>query len=323
MILFLCASCRVDFDVFTSRTSNFETTKSNAMTEPVWTTLITTPDYAQGLLCLAYSLLLVQSKANLLCYVPSETMRAAIVATAEKNSAWGYPNLIIEVLSGSLYDEIFNKDLSRDASMFIDAPRRFLFRQEQPFIFLDADMIATQNFDELLEYIQPQSNTCLNLDGITAVPNFRNKKKGYGDSSGNFNAGMMIVPKPSLADYNLMMEILEKGYNDTEEKLINEVFRNRWHALPVGFNCQKRAYKLAPTVWNDIHASTTGIRIIHYVGGKPWQSVEELLRLDYEAVSPEAMAPYQPIFDLWHDVYEGRIRTAEQLRDAIPLAIVK
>jgi len=293
------------------------------MTEPVWTTLITTPDYAQGLLCLAYSLQLVQSKANLLCYVPSEAMRSAIIGTAEKNTAGGYPgNLIIEVLAGGLYDEVFDKDLSRDASLFIDAPRRFLFRQEKPFIFLDADMIATQNFDELLEYINPTPDTKLNLEGITAVPNFRNKKKGYGGASGNFNAGMMIVPKPSLSDYNLMMEILQREYNDTEEKLINEVFRERWHALPIGYNCQKRAFKLAPSVWNDIHTSETGIRIIHYVGGKPWQSVEELRRLDYEAVSVEAMVPYQPLFAVWHSIFEGHIRTRDELLAAIPLATV-
>lgn len=58
------------------------------------------------------------------------------------------------------------------------------------------------------------------------------------------------------------------GYNDTEEKMLNDVFRSRWKALELKYNCQKRAYKLAPAVWNKIHA--TGIKIIHYVGGKYW-----------------------------------------------------
>lgn len=285
-----------------------------------WTTLITTPDYADGLLCLAYSLLIVKSRASLICYVPSREIQLAI----ETAAGLRYPvNLIIRMLPSFLYDDVFNKDLSRDVNQFIDAPRRFLFLQGTPFIFLDSDMVATQNFDELLDYIDDSQslNSFSNYD-IIAVPNFRNKKKGYGGESGNFNAGMMIVPNPQKADYDQMIQVLSAGYNDTEEKLLNDVFRNRWKALPIGYNCQKRTFKFAPAVWNEVHASETGIKIVHYVGGKPWQSAEDIRRLDWEGSSSESMAPYNALFQLWHKLRRGDILLPEQLLDAIPRASI-
>ena len=118
-----------------------------------------------------------------------------------------------------------------------------------------------------------------------------------------------------------MMQMLADGYSDTEEKLLNEVFRSRWRPLPVNYNCQKRAVKLAPAVWNDIRNSAMKIKVIHYVGGKPWQSAEEIRRLDWEGSSAESMAPYEKLFQLWHAVRRGEISSEMQLVDAIPLAV--
>jgi lipopolysaccharide biosynthesis glycosyltransferase len=82
-----------------------------------------------------------------------------------------------------------------DKSSFIDAPRRALFRMGKPFIFLDADTIAIESFDDLFELLHTADDSSNN---IYAVPNFRNKKRNYNDNSGNFNAGVMVVPNPSM-----------------------------------------------------------------------------------------------------------------------------
>lgn len=278
-----------------------------------WTTLITTADYACGVVSLARSLALVRSRGNLLCYVTSEEVRQAVLAEQP------FPaNLVLEVLSTDMHDEILESELARDHSQFIDASRRFLFLRGQPFVFLDSDMIVTQNIDNLLDMGAAEVT-----DGkeIIAVPNFRNKKKGYGDETGNFNAGMMVVSQPRRADYEEMMRILRQGYNDTEEKLLNLVFKDRWKALPIGYNCQKRAFKMAPTVWNAALHSSTGIKVVHYVGGKPWQSAEELQRLDWEASTGDgAMLPYEPLFQLWRRVYRGEFSSEKELAAAVPEA---
>lgn len=220
-------------------------------------------------------------------------------------------NLRVVIIPPELCDRHFKTDLSNDPKSFIDAPRRFLFRLKQPFIFLDADMIAVQNFDEVLDYLLPAatssdnnsspSRCSMNIQdsSILAVPNFRNKKKSYNSVGGNFNAGVMIVPNPMEQDYVTMTNMLAAGYNDTEEKLLNEVFRGRWRELPISYNCQKRSFKLAPTIWNAIRESELGIKVIHYVGGKPWQSAEDIQRLDWEG-APESIRVYEPIFQLWH-----------------------
>jgi hypothetical protein len=77
---------------------------------------------------------------------------------------------------------------------------------------------------------------------------------------------------------------------------------------------------MAPTVWNDIRATAPGIKVVHYVGGKPWQSAEEIRRLDWEGSSEESMAPYGALFALWHQVYSGEIITPEELLHAVPTA---
>jgi len=276
-----------------------------------WTTLITTADYAEGVICLGKSLQMVKSKAPLLCYVTSTEVIDAI--TARHPTA----NVFLELIDPTLYDDVFNADLQRDHSNFIDAPRRFLFKLGKPFVFLDADMIAIRNFDELLDKLHydesssSSSSSSLSSSSsssddstrIWGVPNYRNKKKNYGDNSGNFNAGVMIVPRPLLSDYTTAITMLNAGYNDTEEKLFNDIFRNRWNQLPIIYNCQKRAFKFAPKVWNAVHEE--GIKIVHYVGGKPWQSDEEIGRLDWEAKTLEgmdAMKPYNSLFDVWRTI---------------------
>jgi hypothetical protein len=139
-----------------------------------WTTVITTSDYVEGVVCLAKSLELVRSCVPLICYVTSEDVSLAFSLDRPAN-------LIVEIIDLSLSDPIFDEDVLKDKALFIDAPRRFLFKAGKPFVFLDADMIAVRNFDELLDLLNLDS---LGIGSIWAVPNFRNKKKNYGDASG-------------------------------------------------------------------------------------------------------------------------------------------
>jgi hypothetical protein len=222
-----------------------------------WTTLITTADYAEGVVCLALSLQLVKSRAPLLCYVPSPAIEAAILSamhTHRSNLSIPVSNLIVRLIPSACTesDDAFRTNVCRDGGEFIDAARRFLFLMGEPFIFLDADMIVIRNIDDLLEHIvirniSPGGVGDGGVEGvgavgvgvgvgvgvdvgvgaeegrILAVPNFRNKRRGYGGGEGNFNAGLMVVPQPCRGDYEGMMGMLRGGYADTEEKLLNEV----------------------------------------------------------------------------------------------------
>lgn len=289
------------------------------MLSDTWTTLITTADYGEGVVCLAQSLLLVKSKHRLTCFVTCDAARQGIVDAASRDGGSFPSNLDISDLSSTsaLMDEHFHKDASQDPSCFIDAPRRALFLLDSPFIYLDSDMIIVQNIDDLFEYLTTAAQSA--SDNIYAVPNFRNKRKCY-SVGGNFNAGLMVIPHPGRKDYEEMMRMLNAGYNDTEEKLFNEIFRNRYHPLPFGYNSQKRCFSFAPPLWDEVKDSELGIKVIHYVGYKPWQSPADLCRLDWEFAavdksSAESMAagcaavcaPYKPVTDLWHIVRGSKI----------------
>jgi hypothetical protein len=203
----------------------------------VFTTLITTCDYAPGVICLAQSLLLVKSRALIHCWVTSDDVENAIMQSDRVP-----PNLLIKHLPNETVDTFFEKAADIDQTLFVDAPRRSLFKMGEPFIFLDADMICLQNFDDIFDLLNIATADAMDDDtgSIYAVSNFRNKKKAYNNSSGNFNAGLMVIPQPRREDYDTMTKMLAEGYNDTEEKLLNEVFRGRWKPLPVAYNCQKR-----------------------------------------------------------------------------------
>lgn len=302
------------------------TTPSTASTAYEFTTIITTIDYVEGVVCLAKSLLLVKSKGILVCYCASLDISNAIASIIHSDDDYHRLKsyLCTKQLPEDVYDIHFKQDLNRDHRLFIDASRRCLFKLMKPFIFIDADIVAIQNFDEIFDYIDSAICTVNDSIGssdsmIYGVPNFRNKKRDFNSSDGNFNAGLMIVPSPSVKDYNRMLEMLMNGYNDTEEKLLNVIFKDRWTPLPINYNMQKRCYRLAPDVFNSVKDSSAGIKVLHYVGGKPWQNRDQLLLNDWESKEIDVMVAYEALFSIWqkirHNQYGGLLD-----RDCIPTA---
>ena len=113
----------------------------------------------------------------------------------------------------------------------------------------------------------------------------------YGSSNlSNFNAGLMVVVRPSREDGRLISEgrgDVQYGWETNEEKVLNDVFRGRWQLLPPAYNSSKRCFRHAPALWNSM---IPGMAVIHYVGGKPWQDPPR----DWEDSEP-----YSELFALW------------------------
>ena len=96
------------------------------------------------------------------------------------------------------------------------------------------------------------------------------------------------------------------AWNDTEEKLLNRLLPS-WLGLPPRFNLQKRAYHHAPRAWNDaIAPDGKGAVVLHYVGGKPWSSREDLEALDWEQKEADVGERYGEVFGVWRDVMQER-----------------
>jgi lipopolysaccharide biosynthesis glycosyltransferase len=174
------------------------------------------------------------------------------------------------------------------------------------FVFIDSDIIMIRNCDELVDAIA-QNGDCSNEEsssvahawenGVHAVSNFRKKKKSFPmEPSANFNSGMMVVVNPTDHDWGRIYDALcnfDPQWPQADESLLNSVYKNEWKPLQPTYNLQKRCFVHATALFASLQHE---IRMLHYVGGKPWQNQEELKR-DWESSDG-----YIPLFNIWSSV---------------------
>ena len=165
-------------------------------------------------------------------------------------------------------------------SSSLDSPRRFLFLLPPPICYLDCDtLILSPSINLLvsLAWTDTENVEC------HAVGNFRNKRKDFSGTDGNFNAGVTVFTRPLECNFSgLYREAVEvitaRKWDDTEEKMLNVMFEKRWKNLEIKFNLQKRCFWNNWTRWNEVVRG--GVVVVHYVGGKPWWEREEV-RIGY------------------------------------------
>lgn len=281
-------------------------------------TFITTPHYTQGAIALALSLRLVGSQATLHCLCTNEESFRAL--TEELKELIPSPPLTLELKIVPLPEEQHvHAGLTHGAKgavLSVDAPRRILFMEGRSFILLDADLIAVQNPDPfLLSY--PGDQEC-GAGRIQAVGNFRLKKGSYGSAKegGNFNAGVMCVENPSRIDGEAIAHsVINAGVDDTEELILNEVFKGRWEDLPRGLNVPKRVFLHAPSLWNAMLEGGE-IVFVHYMGCKPWWKDAAMSK----ASDWESERDYSALEEVWWKVRGGKVGGGKEIYASLPRA---
>lgn len=264
-----------------------------------WLTLITTPSYAPGVVALSLSLEAVGSCARLLAITTNAETRDAVLSESKRD---GFPQpsaLDVEVMDVELPPSTGAATHgARGATLAVDAPRRALWARGKSFVLLDADMIALQNPDALL-VLNDDADTALH-----AVPAFRLKRQSFGSAAegGGFNSGVLFCKNPTAEDARELAALVEgAGADDTEESLLNTLFRGRWKELPRGFNVPKRVLVHAPSLWGDL-VEGREIIFLHFLGAKPWQSDASVRRgADWESERPE----YAVLERMWERVRGG------------------
>ncbi|KAH9255991.1 hypothetical protein BASA81_005767 [Batrachochytrium salamandrivorans] len=276
--------------------------------------LITTPSYAPGAVCLAQSLLLVGSAATLRVIATTlETVSALELVMSQ--CPIPQPKLVIDYrpIPLPVASEGEPTHGAKGASLSVDAPRRALFTLgAKPFVLLDADLIAVRNPDLFLQIVPGQ-------ESISCSANFRVKKQCFGPITGNFNAGVMVVSSPRGEDGDTLAQLVQNaGEDDTEELLLNKIFKSRWKELPNGLNVPKRVLYHAPERWNQLVASKEMV-FVHYMGAKPWIN-DPIKRVgaDWEADRPEYLALEQ----VWWKIHRGEIALGEDVTVHLPLGNV-
>ena len=287
----------------------------SGMKIPTFTTFITTVSYIPGVVCLAKSLRLFQVNLPVLVVYTNKTVKDEL----EKQDISSIIRIHLIPIKAQTDHESSQTHNGVGALLHVDSPRRILFRSKKPFIYLDADLLCVSNPVEPFVKVVEQMKA---LDGITvaACTAFRLKTKQYnkGNKKG-FNAGVIVCLSCSEED-NIKIDAavakaMEETMNNpknatTEERILSEVFKERYLPLDAEFNLIKRVFKHSPKLWSKIKDFAI---FVHYMGGKPWQSNEEKKLCDWDHEG------YEVLEDFWHKVYSDQFLTGKELTEAFVL----
>jgi alpha-N-acetylglucosamine transferase len=112
-----------------------------------------------------------------------------------------------------------------------------------------------------------------------------------------FNSGIVVL-QPDADVFDSLVERIAgldlERYPFPDQDLLNEYFRGRWAALPVGYNALKTLALQHPDVWAG-EPDAAGLRNIHYLLAKPWSKD-----------GPPTEPAYLTLDRFWHDV-EARL----------------
>jgi alpha-N-acetylglucosamine transferase len=275
--------------------------------EKAFVTAITRDSYLRGAQTLAKSLLLSGSSVPLIVlYTPTTVSQATVTKLSE------FQNIQLRPIDPYKLDK-FQKGSSNYAfERFAEAwtkLRCWELIDVGVLCWLDADMLITQNMDEIFDLL-PQDKelaacpTCIcNPSKVDAYPEwwvpencpYSGERKAVHDPSlSYFNAGLLLF-RPSLKTLeNLESYIAAKeNLSDwvfAEQDFLNEYYRSTYHRLPFIYNSLKTLSTQHPNIWD-----MGDIKNIHYVLEKPWD--------DKESKSCK-LAPYKGLNDLWWKVYD-------------------
>ena len=175
-------------------------------------------------------------------------------------------------------------------------------------VALDADMLVTQNMDELfaLDLAADSIAAChacrCNPNRIASYPPswvpencFYTYCRGVDHTSepavvDNYLNGGFLVLRP---DQTVLDEMLTRlaalddlsHYQFAEQDFLNDFYRERWQPLPYSYNALKTLAFQHPTVWD-----MSEVKNIHYIIDKPWE----------KPLDPADR--YYPVNKLWWDV---------------------
>ncbi len=181
-------------------------------------------------------------------------------------------------------------------------------------VLLDADMLVVGEMDALMDMPLPDGgvaacHTCrCNPEKNDAYPAdwvpercwftyWAGARELPADFDLYFNSGIMVL-RPDVGVFDALVERIAgldlERYPFPDQDLLNEHYRGRWAALPVGYNALKTLALQHPDVWTG-EPGAAGLRNIHYLLAKPWSGD-----------GPPTEPAYAALDRLWHEV-EARL----------------
>lgn len=248
-----------------------------------WVTLLTQPNYLIGVRALARSLALSNSRYPLVVMVTAN-IDADARALLEQDGC-----VVTEVaplrprpqLQESYANARFAEVWTKLAAWTLTDYARVAF--------LDADMLVTQNMDELFD-LPLNSGTIAachacrcNPERIASYPAdwtpqncfYSGYREGShaepADQADRYLNGGFLLLTPDRAVFDEMMAQLAalddlSGYLFAEQDFLNEFYRHRWQPLSWIYNALKTLPHQHPAVWD-----AERVKNIHFIIDKPWE----------------------------------------------------
>ncbi|MBK0033288.1 glycosyltransferase family 8 protein [Erwinia sp. S43] len=248
-----------------------------------WTTLLTQPGYLIGVRALAKSLQVSGSRYPLMVMVTGN-IGAGVRATLEQDGC-----LVREVDPVSPDPTLENRYANARFAEVWTKLAAWTFTEFERLVFLDADMLVTQNMDEVFalplsaDHIAACHACRCNPNRIASYPSdwtpencFYSWCKGeehveQPDKVDNYLNGGFLLLTPDKAVFDAMMAQLAalddlSTYLFAEQDFLNQFYRDRWQPLPWVYNALKTLPHQHPDIWNDRR-----VKNIHYIIDKPWE----------------------------------------------------
>ncbi|MBK0004446.1 glycosyltransferase family 8 protein [Erwinia sp. S38] len=248
-----------------------------------WTTLLTQPGYLIGVRALAKSLQ-VSGSRYLLMVMVTGNIGAGVRATLEQDGC-----LVREVDPVSPDPTLENRYANARFAEVWTKLAAWTFTEFERLVFLDADMLVTQNMDEVFalplsaDHIAACHACRCNPNRIASYPSdwtpencFYSWCKGeehveQPDKVDNYLNGGFLLLTPDKAVFDAMMAQLAalddlSTYLFAEQDFLNQFYRDRWQPLPWVYNALKTLPHQHPDIWNDRR-----VKNIHYIIDKPWE----------------------------------------------------
>ncbi|EXJ90664.1 hypothetical protein A1O1_03768 [Capronia coronata CBS 617.96] len=262
-----------------------------------WVTLVTKPSYVPGAIILAHTLDQHESNYPLLVQYTASLGHEAVHALEQEGR--NYRRIQLQQLDLLLP----RKDQENTASV---AQRfRDTFTKLRAFevyklgytkaVFLDADMAAFQNPDEIFDCKLPSrdwlgaNHACVcNLDHDSwAPPDWIKGNCAYTPLKGPDDVAPEITPQsrptyrllnggmllfhPSESLWNSMLDYFNtsdrlKTYQFPDQDFLADFFRDKWKPLSWKYNALKTMRYWHPQIWSD-----EKLVVLHYIVDKPWE----------------------------------------------------
>lgn len=275
----------------------------------VWTTLLTREDYAPGVRVLWRSMQDVGTAYPLVVMVTD----GVSAGTRDQLTADGCEVLEVDRVDPPESTDGEHSYVFEHFSEVWTKLRAWCLDHERV-VLLDADMLVVDDMDSLMTMPLPDGgiaacHTCrCNPEHNDAYPAdwvpercwfsyWTGTRELPDDFDLYFNSGIVVLT-PDADVFGALVERiagLDLGsYPFPDQDLLNEHFRDRWAALPMGYNALKTLALQHPDVWTG-DPGAAGLHNIHYLLAKPWSTD-----------GPPSEPVYAVLDRFWHDV-EARL----------------